>query len=285
MEKNKILVISTIIVAIFILSVSSLTGMATFRTRTLNTQYPLILVHGHSQPMPFVTWEAYKSKLVSDGYYTDKGLVTIYTTPQFNSWPKNSAVLTTYYNPSPTDPIDVYAQRLSKVIDTVLKNTGANKVDIVAHSMGGLVSRAYIEKMGGSSKIRKLIMAGTPNKGIADLSAMGCPTLEPECKDMKVNSPFLQSLNINNHGNVQYSTIAGDAAKGTDGVVQVSSVQINSVPNIILNGYTHWGLISAPGTPDYQEYNVIISLLDLQQVATPQLSEKQSVLTKSLIRK
>ncbi|MCC5946207.1 MAG: caspase family protein [Bernardetiaceae bacterium] len=39
------------------------------------------------------------------------------------------------------------------------------KVDIVAHSMGGLVSRYMIEQRGGSAFVNRLIMCGTPNAG------------------------------------------------------------------------------------------------------------------------
>ena len=57
-----------------------------------------------------------------------------------------------------------FAKRLAEFIDKVLQATGANKVDIVAHSMGGLVARVAIKNYGCASKVRKLIMVGTPNK-------------------------------------------------------------------------------------------------------------------------
>ena len=43
--------------------------------------------------------------------------------------------------------------------------SGKSRVDIVAHSMGGLVSRAYIQGHEYEQDVRKLIMAGTPNQG------------------------------------------------------------------------------------------------------------------------
>jgi pimeloyl-ACP methyl ester carboxylesterase len=39
------------------------------------------------------------------------------------------------------------------------------KIDIIAHSMGGLVSRHMIEQRGGSEFVNRLIMCGTPNGG------------------------------------------------------------------------------------------------------------------------
>lgn len=39
------------------------------------------------------------------------------------------------------------------------------KLSILAHSMGGLVSRCYIEQLGGNAVVSKLILAGTPSGG------------------------------------------------------------------------------------------------------------------------
>jgi PKD repeat protein len=52
-------------------------------------------------------------------------------------------------------------------IEEALNATGATKVDIVAHSMGGLVTRSYIEQLGPylRDNIEHFIMLGTPNNG------------------------------------------------------------------------------------------------------------------------
>jgi pimeloyl-ACP methyl ester carboxylesterase len=39
------------------------------------------------------------------------------------------------------------------------------KLNIIAHSFGGLVARAYIEQLSGQDSIQRLIMLGTPNHG------------------------------------------------------------------------------------------------------------------------
>ncbi|MGA2937720.1 MAG: alpha/beta fold hydrolase [Syntrophobacteraceae bacterium] len=56
---------------------------------------------------------------------------------------------------------------LANTITNARQQSGHNKVDIVAHSMGGLVARLYIENL-KKSDVRKLIMLGTPNRGSAD---------------------------------------------------------------------------------------------------------------------
>ncbi len=60
--------------------------------------------------------------------------------------------------------LDIVDNKLTEKIDDVLQKTGADKVDIVAHSMGGLVTKSYLRKFGGD-KIRKFIDIGTPHLG------------------------------------------------------------------------------------------------------------------------
>jgi PKD repeat protein len=58
------------------------------------------------------------------------------------------------------------ARILDQQIKEVLKQTGSKQVDVIAHSMGGLVVRYYLNKIEpGSTKVRKLILAGVPNHG------------------------------------------------------------------------------------------------------------------------
>ncbi|MEZ4885572.1 MAG: caspase family protein [Chitinophagales bacterium] len=60
---------------------------------------------------------------------------------------------------------DLLYNKLTKEVD--LLQYPDKKLDIVAHSMGGLVSRYMIEKLGGDKMVRHLYMCGTPNNGSA----------------------------------------------------------------------------------------------------------------------
>lgn len=64
--------------------------------------------------------------------------------------------------------IDVAANTVAARIDAVLAATGDAKLNIVAHSQGGLVAR-YLAKHGYAERIHNLVMIGTPNHG-SDLS-------------------------------------------------------------------------------------------------------------------
>lgn len=67
------------------------------------------------------------------------------------------------YGP-PLASIDLFADQVAARIDRILAQTGAAQVSIVAHSMGGIVARAYVRKYGGA-KVRRVITLGTPHAG------------------------------------------------------------------------------------------------------------------------
>ena len=67
------------------------------------------------------------------------------------------------YGP-PLASIERFADQMAERIDTILAATGARQVIVVAHSMGGLVARAYLRRYGGA-KLRRLVTIGTPHHG------------------------------------------------------------------------------------------------------------------------
>ena len=60
--------------------------------------------------------------------------------------------------------IDEYVPMIHRAIETLCEETGHDKVVIVAHSMGGLASRAYLRDH-GTGRVAKLITLGTPHHG------------------------------------------------------------------------------------------------------------------------
>jgi predicted alpha/beta hydrolase family esterase len=60
--------------------------------------------------------------------------------------------------------IDGYTDELARRIEEISAATGADQLVILAHSMGGLVARAYLRKH-GARRVAKLITLGTPHRG------------------------------------------------------------------------------------------------------------------------
>ncbi len=54
---------------------------------------------------------------------------------------------------------------IHRKIERILAQTPSQKIDILGHSMGGLIGLYYVKKLGGNARVRKLIMMGTPVRG------------------------------------------------------------------------------------------------------------------------
>ena len=73
---------------------------------------------------------------------------------------------------------DIAREVLKPKIDQIKAKTGMSQVYVVAHSMGGLVARTYIQSNYFEQDIAKLITVGTPHRGSMDgymLWASGAP--------------------------------------------------------------------------------------------------------------
>jgi triacylglycerol lipase len=54
---------------------------------------------------------------------------------------------------------------IHRKIERILSQTPSQRIDIIGHSMGGLIGLYYVKKLGGHARVRKLIMMGTPVRG------------------------------------------------------------------------------------------------------------------------
>ena len=67
------------------------------------------------------------------------------------------------YGP-PLASIEIFAAQVAKKIDYIRRATGAPRIAIVGHSMGGVVARAYLRRFGAQS-VSSLITFGAPHHG------------------------------------------------------------------------------------------------------------------------
>lgn len=68
------------------------------------------------------------------------------------------------YSPLTRD-IRAAAELLRTHIEEVCERTGSPEVDIVGHSLGGLIARYYVQRLGGNLRVRTLVTLGTPHQG------------------------------------------------------------------------------------------------------------------------
>ena len=127
---------------------------------------PVLLLHGLF--VNKASWFWFKYRLRQQGF---NNVVTM----NLSSW-HNEEVLT---------------ELVAKKVDELRHQVGVNKINIVGHSMGGLIARNYIQLRGGSDKVERLICLGSPHHG----SKLAAFTLDPLGKLLVPNSDFLQRLN------------------------------------------------------------------------------------------
>lgn len=96
------------------------------------------------------------------------------------------------------------AEQLSQKVDQVLDDTGADRVDLVTHSMGGLSSRYFLKFLGGTAQVDDWVSIGGPNHGTN--AAYACWTTS--CHEMRYGSGLLSDLNAGDEtpGGVDYAT-------------------------------------------------------------------------------
>jgi pimeloyl-ACP methyl ester carboxylesterase len=137
-------------------------------------------------------------------------------------------------------PIERTAEMLeANLAEVGLKAGHGKQFHIVAHSMGGLVSRWFIERRSGKDVVNQLVMLGTPNagsaipalhdsfqtlftmlvNGVPFLNAWSTPiswlgkaveTAMVTVKQQIPNSPFFQQLNESPDAGVPYRIIVGN---------------------------------------------------------------------------
>ncbi|HTL36517.1 MAG TPA: alpha/beta fold hydrolase [Kofleriaceae bacterium] len=71
------------------------------------------------------------------------------------------------------------AKQLAWFVELVQARTGSPQVDIIGHSMGGVVGRYYVTLLGGDGAVANLVTLGSPHSG-TDVSriGIGAPTRE-----------------------------------------------------------------------------------------------------------
>ena len=77
-------------------------------------------------------------------------------------WPDSAVAVVEFDDPEGSN-ID-HSEELARVVEELMIRTGADKVDVVAHSMGGLATRYYMQN-GGGGKVRRVAFLATPHRG------------------------------------------------------------------------------------------------------------------------
>jgi pimeloyl-ACP methyl ester carboxylesterase len=87
------------------------------------------------------------------------------------------------------------ASHVARKVESIIAQTGVAKVDIVGHSMGGLVGLFYVKRLGGRDRVRRLVLLGTPARGTwSALLGLFTAPLGLASLQLLPGSPFLREL-------------------------------------------------------------------------------------------
>jgi triacylglycerol lipase len=138
------------------------------KVASIPVRNPVFFIHGYNSTG--ATWFTMIDRLKADGY----------TDAEIFNWTYNSGQsnVTT-------------AQQIGAKVDSILAVTGAQKVDIITHSMGAISARYYSKNLGGAAKIDAFVSLAGTNHGTN--LAYFCSQIS--CVEMRPGSSYLNSLN------------------------------------------------------------------------------------------
>ncbi len=184
---------------------------------TTSGRTPVVFVHGFVGNAS--NWVAAEAVFAADGYSPGDMFAYQY------DWSQSNAAS---------------AAGLAAYVRQVLATTGARQVDIVNHSMGGLVSDWYVKKLGGQPYVRHLASIAGANHGT---TAAGACLVNASCVEMFPGSLFLATLNAGDEtpGDTKYATWYSPC----DGViVPYTSTRLDGAVNNLVPCQTHLGFLT-----------------------------------------
>ncbi|MET8168232.1 alpha/beta fold hydrolase [Streptomyces sp. NPDC005329] len=132
------------------------------------------------------------------------------------------------------------AQGLATYVNTVKARTGASKVAIVNHSMGGLVSQYYLKVLGGNTSVSHLASIAGANHGT---TSAGACLIYTTCQQMYPGSSFIAQITAGDEtpGTTAYATWYS----ACDGViVPYTSTRLDGATNNNVLCQTHIGYLT-----------------------------------------
>ena len=178
---------------------------------------PVVFVHGFSGSSS--NWTTAEALFTAGGYTGGELFAFDYNWMQSNK--SSAASLATY-------------------VQQVLAKTGAKQVDIVNHSMGGLVSDWYVKQLGGQPYVRHLASIAGANHGTTYASAC---LVYPSCIEMYPGSSFLATVTAGDvtPGSTKYGTWYSPC----DGVIlPYTSTILSGATNNLVACQTHIGFLT-----------------------------------------
>lgn len=195
-------------------------GLSESDMPSVERPYPLILVHGRNADSG--VWGAMKQYLLTQGYAEN----------MLFGWDYDSS----------QSANEVLSGQFKSYVNDVLSKTGSSKVDIVAHSLGSLLTRWFIKFDGGDGVVRHWMSLAGPNHG----TQLGwlCALWDQGCKDMTPGSYVITNLNRGSEivAPTQFTTVW---SAGDEQISPPTSTEISGANNIQVSRMKHNELLAS----------------------------------------
>ncbi|MFF5897208.1 esterase/lipase family protein [Streptomyces argenteolus] len=198
-------------------STASTAGATVADVQPLATGTPVVFVHGYTGN--------------ASNWVTAMGVF------QLNGW-SSSNLFAYEYNSYGNNITN--AQGLASFVNNVKARTGASKVAIVNHSMGGLVSQYYMKVLGGNSNVSHLASIAGANHGTTFASAC---LIYTTCQQMYPGSSFISQITSGDEtpGSTRYASWYS----ACDGVIiPYTSTRLDGATNNNVLCQTHIGFLA-----------------------------------------
>ncbi|MET9118263.1 esterase/lipase family protein [Streptomyces longwoodensis] len=185
--------------------------------RTLATNTPVVFVHGYTGNAS--NWVTAMSVFRASGWSSSNLFAY-----EYNSYGNNIT----------------NAQGLATFVNNVKARTGAAKVAIVNHSMGGLVSQYYLKVLGGNTSVSHLASIAGANHGT---TYAGACLIYTTCQQMYPGSSFIAQISAGDEtpGDTRYATWYS----ACDGIIlPYTSTRLDGADNNNVPCQTHIGYLT-----------------------------------------
>lgn len=146
-----------------------------------------------------------------------------------------------------------HAAEMAVAVEQLLERTGQAQVDIVAHSMGGLATRVYLQEYPG--RVRRVVFLATPHRGtVSAYLAFGKGR-----EEMLPGSAFLKELNTMLPVPPGVEALTVRTLLDTH-ILPGSSATLPGVPDVTVCCPTHAGL-----TRDLEAFQAVLGFLERER--------------------
>ena len=230
---------------------------------------PVVLVHGFiSYPQtwtPYVGDNGFLASIGLQGFAVGDGQVpgTLNTGDMLNPAGR-------------TNTIAQNAEVLHQYIQNVKQKTGAQMVDLVVHSMGGMISRYYIDRVMQDRDVAQLVMLGSPMGG-SDCSVLPAALGFYLPASIEIRESYMRGVfnqQITHRRGVEFYDLAGTA------ILEAFKSPCTGVPNDTVVGFDSVNAIPLQSSKiDDIHSNLTLSEKAFQGFVKPLLTRDTSTFT------